>query len=106
MGMGSFRGLAKEKASRTAWSERGVSKVKEEGAKSITAMRTEAMRRAEMRNTMGLQLQYRTAKPAGEFQMRREMLGKSSQTLMPQKWEPSVQMGVVMLARMWQGGPM
>ncbi len=26
--------------------------------------------------------------------MRRVMLGKSSQTLMPQKWEPSVQMGL------------
>jgi len=38
--------------------------------------------------------------------MRRVMLGKSSQTLIPQKWEPSVQMGVVMPARIWQGGPM
>ncbi len=38
--------------------------------------------------------------------MRRMTLGKSSQTLTPQKWEPSVQMGVVMPARMWQGGPM
>jgi len=37
-------------------------------------------------------------KPAGakRIQMRRVMLGKSNQTLMPQKWEPSVQMGVVM----------
>jgi hypothetical protein len=34
--------------------------------------------------------------------MRRVMLGKSNQTLMPQKWEPSVQMGVVMPARGWQ----
>ena len=34
------------------------------------------------------------------------VLGKSSQTFTPQKWEPSVQMGVVMLARRWQGGPM
>jgi hypothetical protein len=40
------------------------------------------------------------------FQMRRGVLGKSSQTFTPQKWEPSVQMGVVMLARRWQGGPM
>ena len=39
-------------------------------------------------------------------QIRRWMFGKSSQTLMPQKWEPSVQMGVVMPARMWHGGPM
>src|SRR6266446_1514490 len=31
--------------------------------------------------------------------MRREVLGKSSQTLMPQKWEPSVQMGVEMPGR-------
>jgi hypothetical protein len=39
-------------------------------------------------------------------QMRRRVLGKSSQTFMPQKWEPSVQMGVVMPARRWHGGPM
>ncbi len=38
--------------------------------------------------------------------MRRGVLGKSSQTFTPQKWEPSVQMGVVMPARRWQGGPM
>ena len=41
-----------------------------------------------------------------EPQMRRGVLGKSNQTLTPQKCEPSVQMGVVMPARMWQGGPM
>ena len=41
-----------------------------------------------------------------EFQMRRVTLGKSSQTFTPQKWEPSVQMGVVTPARRWQGGPM
>src|SRR6516165_6315288 len=39
-------------------------------------------------------------------QMRRWMLGKSSQTFTPQKCEPSVQMGVVIPARRWQGGPM
>jgi hypothetical protein len=38
--------------------------------------------------------------------MRRGTLGKSSQTLTPQKWEPSVQMGVVMPVRKLQGGPM
>ena len=32
-------------------------------------------------------------------QMRRVTLGKSSQTFTPQKWEPSVQMGVVTPAR-------
>jgi hypothetical protein len=40
------------------------------------------------------------------FQMRRGVLGKSSQTLTPQKCEPSVQIGVVIPARRWQGGPM
>lgn len=40
------------------------------------------------------------------FQIRRGVLGKSSQTLTPQKCEPSVQIGVVMPARRWQGGPM
>ena len=40
-----------------------------------------------------------------KHQMRRWMLGKSSQTFTPQKCEPSVQMGVVMLARRWHGGP-
>src|ERR1700676_469699 len=45
-------------------------------------------------------------KGKNENQMRRGVLGKSSQTFTPQKWEPSVQMGVVMLARRWQGGPM
>jgi len=38
-------------------------------------------------------------------QMRRSILGKSSQTFTPQKCEPSVQMGVVMPARTWHGGP-
>jgi len=41
-----------------------------------------------------------------ENQMRRWILGKSSQTFTPQKCEPSVQMGVVMPARTWHGGPM
>jgi hypothetical protein len=41
-----------------------------------------------------------------ENQMRRSILGKSSQTFTPQKCEPSVQMGVVMPARTWHGGPM
>jgi len=41
-----------------------------------------------------------------ENQMRRAILGKSSQTFTPQKCEPSVQMGVVMPARTWHGGPM
>src|SRR6266852_7119886 len=41
-----------------------------------------------------------------QSQIRRRVLGKSSQTFTPQKWEPSVQMGVVMPARRWQGGPM
>jgi len=43
---------------------------------------------------------------AVEFQMRRVMLGKIEPDFDAQKWEPSVQMGVVMPARMWQGGPM
>src|SRR5271154_5096000 len=36
--------------------------------------------------------------------MRRGVLGKSSQTLTPQKWEPSGQMGGVVLARRGRGG--
>src|SRR5260221_9149981 len=39
-----------------------------------------------------------------ENQMRRAILGKSSQTFTPQKCEPSVQMGVGMPARTWHGG--
>src|SRR5215469_13987906 len=42
----------------------------------------------------------------GIAQMRRWMSGKSSHTLTPQKCEPSVQMGVVIPARKWHGGPM
>lgn len=38
-------------------------------------------------------------------QMRRWTLGKLSHTFTPQKWEPSVQMGVEMPARRWHGGP-
>jgi hypothetical protein len=51
---------------------------------------------------------WRKRRPAAalQSQMRRGMLGKSSQTLTPQKCEPSVQMGVVTPARRWQGGPM
>src|SRR5271154_7101587 len=40
------------------------------------------------------------------FQIRRSMLGKSSQTFTPQKCEPSVQIGVEIPARKWHGGPM
>src|SRR5258708_24941365 len=40
-----------------------------------------------------------------ENQMRRAIFGKSSQTFTPPKCEPSVQMGVVMPARTWHGGP-
>src|SRR6516162_3485917 len=42
----------------------------------------------------------------GIAQMRRSMSGKPSHTLTPQKCEPSVQMGVVIPARKWHGGPM
>jgi hypothetical protein len=49
---------------------------------------------------------YSAAAAVTGFQMRRGVLGKSSQTLTPQKCEPSVQMGVVIPARRWQGGPM
>ncbi len=48
---------------------------------------------------------FKTSLVRAGFQMRRTMLGKSSQTLTPQKWEPSVQMGVVTPALRWQGGP-
>ena len=40
-----------------------------------------------------------------ENHMRRGVFGKSSQTFTPQKCEPSVQIGVAMSARRWQGGP-
>ncbi len=83
-----------------------MSKANVEGVESMSANRTEAMGRAELRSIVGLQLEYRMPERTAAFQMRRVILGKSSQTLMPQKWEPSVQMGVVMPARMWHGGPM
>src|ERR1700740_2135842 len=53
----------------------------------------------------GESFSYETLRDFTRFQMRRWMLGKSNQTLMPQKCEPSVQMGVVIPARKWQGGP-
>jgi len=52
----------------------------------MSATRTEVMGRAELRSMMGLQLEYRMPERTAAFQMRRVMLGKSSQTLMPQKW--------------------
>jgi len=63
-----------------------VSKAKEEGVESMSATRTEAMGRAELRSMMGLQLENRMPKRVATFQMRRVMLGKSSQTLMPRCW--------------------
>src|SRR5229473_3467451 len=88
-----------------AWSERERSKANEEGARSKPAMKTEAMERPGKRVMISLQLEHLTNWVAAAFQMRRVILGKSSQTLMPQKWEPSVQMGVVMPERRWHGGP-
>jgi len=59
-----------------------MSKAKEEGVESMSAARTEAMGRGELRNMMGLQLWIRMPKLVAGFQMRRDMLGKSSQTLL------------------------
>src|SRR5258708_20793353 len=53
-------------------------------------MRTEAMGRTEVRSMMGLQLENRMPERVATFQMRRRMFGKSSQTLMPQKWLQSL----------------
>src|SRR5207245_2337150 len=100
----SSRRWPRKYASRTAWSDRGVSKAKA-GGQTRRAARRQAIEPSWERDMVALHV-LRCAGLGTRFHMRRVMLGKSSQTLMPQKWEPSVQMGVVMSARMWHGGPM
>src|SRR2546429_9355521 len=59
-----------------------MSKAKEEGVESMSAARTEAMGRGELRNMMGLQLWIRMPKLVAGFQMRRGVVGKVGQTLL------------------------
>ena len=63
-----------------------MSKAKEEGDSNRAAARSEATARAGLGGIGSYQPKYMTVRVAVEFQMRRLMLGKSSQTLMPQKW--------------------
>lgn len=66
-----------------------MSKAKEEGVKSKTAARTDAMGRAGVRSMMSLQLEYRTVKADGAFQGQLQTAATGSSSGPPQKAGPT-----------------